>query len=674
MHRRCFLPLLLAVCVQSAHAADKPSIAALLERPIIEKMQPLAEVKSYCEARIPRLPAVTTVAEWEKHANQVRKDTLEQVVYRGEAAAWRDAHLGVEWLDTIDGGPGYRIKKLRYEALPGLWIPALLYEPENLEGRVPVGLNVNGHDGKGKAADYKQIRCINQAKRGMLALNVEWLGMGQLTGDNYQHSRMNQIDLCGTSGLAPFYLAMKRGLDVLLSHEHADPARVAVSGLSGGGWQTIFISSLDDRVTLANPVAGYSSLLTRVDNPSDLGDSEQTPVDMATAADYHHLTALRAPRPTLLTYNAKDNCCFQADHALPPLLEASGPIFELYGRRDCLRSHVNDDPGTHNFEIDNRQQFYQMLGDFFFADRADFDAKEIPCDAEVKTAEQLLIDIPAENANFHSLAVQLSQPLPEKPDLPERKRRAERWQENHRKALVNVVKSKEYAIQAASAGTEAFEGGTATFWKLSIGGSWTVPVTELTPAEPKQTVILVADGGRKAAAAQAEPLVKAGNRVLAVDPFYFGESKIEGRDVLLALLVGAVGDRPLGIQASQISAIAAWAKGQFNAESVHAHAIGPRSSLYTLVAAGLNDKSIAGIELSESYGSLKEIIEKNMSVQDAPELFCFGLLKKFDIRQLTALVAPRPVKFVEPSERAKQELAGVDAFYKTLDAEFDPLK
>ena len=27
---------------------------------------------------------------------------------------------------------------------------------------------------------------------------------------------MNQLDLCGTSGLAPLYLDMKRGLDVLL--------------------------------------------------------------------------------------------------------------------------------------------------------------------------------------------------------------------------------------------------------------------------------------------------------------------------------------------------------------------------------------------------------------------------------------------------------------------------
>jgi hypothetical protein len=49
-------------------------------------------------------------------------------------------------------GPGFRIRKLRCEALPGLWILALLYEPEKLQGKVPVALAVNGHDRRnGKA-------------------------------------------------------------------------------------------------------------------------------------------------------------------------------------------------------------------------------------------------------------------------------------------------------------------------------------------------------------------------------------------------------------------------------------------------------------------------------------------------------------------------------------------
>ena len=63
----------------------------------------------------------------------------------------------------------------------------------------------------------------------------------------------------------------------------------------------------------------------------------------------------------------------------------------------------------------------------------------------------------------------------------------------------------------------------------------------------KGTALLVNDAGRKADSVNAERLLKAGYRVLAVDPFYFGESKIEQRDFLFAILVAAVGDRPLGI-------------------------------------------------------------------------------------------------------------------------------
>ncbi|HEY3968805.1 MAG TPA: acetylxylan esterase, partial [Planctomycetaceae bacterium] len=367
-----------AVSPAIARADSKADVKKLLSRVLLDTDQTLIETQKFSAGKIPPLPAATNITDWEKAAKSIRTQTLLKTVYRGEASKWRDTPLKVEWLETIPGGPGYKVKKLRYEAVPGLWIPALLYEPENLAGKAPVFLNVNGHDPIGKAVDYKQMRCINQAKRGIIALNPEWFGMGQLRTDGYAHGRMNQIDLCGTSGLAPFYLSMKRGLDVLLTHEHADPTRVGVAGLSGGGWQTIVISALDTRVTLANPVAGYSSFITRGTEFSDLGDSEQTPVDLALTADYSHLTALMAPRPTLLTYNLNDNCCFKADHALPPLLAAGRPFFQLYGKNDNLRYHVNAEPGDHNFLKENREALYQMIGLHFFPDDKSFNPREIP--------------------------------------------------------------------------------------------------------------------------------------------------------------------------------------------------------------------------------------------------------------------------------------------------------
>ena len=671
--------LALSAPFQSLAVGDeKPSLKSILEQSIIGPELSLKEVEDYAESRVPPMPEVKSAAEWETHARRMRAETLEKVVFRGEAAKWRDAALGVEWLETIEGGPGYRIRKLRYEALPGLWIPALLYEPEKLDGKVPVVLNVNGHDGQGKAADYKQILCINQAKRGMLALNVEWLGMGQLRGDGYVHYRMNQLDLCGTSGVAPFYLSMSRGLDVLLAHEYADPNRVAVAGLSGGGWQTIFISALDTRVTLSNPVAGYSSFRTRVRHHSDLGDSEQTPVDLATTADYAMLTAMRAPRPTLLTYNAADQCCFRADHALPPLLEAAGPIFTLYGKDQNLRSHVNSDPGSHNFGLDNRQQLYRMIGDHFFAGGKDatgatYRNDEIACADEVKTAEQLAVELPEQNANFNSLALALAKNLPRNAALPTAKEAIEPWQKSRRKQLAAILRSRDYDVQAVAEGEKEFDGGTATFWRLRLGGAWTVPAVELKQGDPKSTVLLVTDEGRAKAGEQVMQHLAAGRRVIAIDPFYFGESKIAKQDFLFGLLISAVGDRPLGIQADQLAAIARWsAKAHGTAPRIVA--IGPRSSLFTVAAAALEPEDISGVELGRSSGSLKEILEQNLPVNAGPELFCAGLLEQFDIVTLAALVAPRPVTFPKPGKRARAELKPLKAWYALHGKELDPFE
>ena len=129
----------------------------------------------------------------------------------------------------------------------------------------------------------------------------------------------------------------------------------------------------------------------------------------------------------------------------------------------------------------------------------------------------------------------------------------------------------------------------AKFWRISLGDDWTVPVVELWRGTPKGTSCVVADGGRTSAVAQIESLLSEGQRVLAIDPFYVGESKIEDRGYLFALLVSSVGARPLGVQADQLQAVTRWADTKFG-EPVHRHvAIGPRITLAALVAAATGD-------------------------------------------------------------------------------------
>jgi len=762
----CFLTLLFVPAgVLLAQSTAEPEVVqpddpiqTALERRLIDPELPLKEVQEFTERRVLPVPEIQSVPEWELFAQQTRNRLLSEVVLRGAAMEWAQQPTTFEEVGIIDMKE-YRIRKLRFEAVPGLWIPALLYEPKNLSGKVPVFLNVNGHDRNGMAADYKQTRCINQAKRGIISMNLEWVGMGQLNTPGFNHYKMNQLDLCGTGGIAVHYLSQKRALDILLQQPHADPKRVGVAGLSGGGWQTIFISGIDDRVTLSNPVAGYSSFKTRARFQSDLGDSEQTPSDLATVADYSLLTAMRAPHATLLTNNSEDACCFKAEHAQPPLVQAASPLFDLYHKNAWLRTHVNHDPGSHNFERDNREQLYKMIGDHFFgglqpvvahfnakgmetheitqaqlmrllgqkalpyvestsglfadvrrlmkeqapelkrpdlvilvsrhfdgqtpetfaetsiptADgevtlselltltpltssnfNADYSASEIECADEVMLAEKLKIALPEENSDFHQLAVSLTNKIQDYPLPPGEAPRS--WLVQHRQELRETVSFHDYDVHALLEKEEQIDGMTIKHWWLRVGGLWTVPATEFIPdSKPTECVMFVADDGRGTLSEIVATTIEKGQRVLAIDPFYLGESKISKRDFLYGLLVATIGERNLGLQASQISAIADWTGGTLPTRNLTIAAYGPRTSLMTLIASACQPTTANHLELHNTFATLKQVIERDLAVNQMPELFCFGLLEKFDIPLQIALSGAETLTATGDIDRLRKE-------------------
>lgn len=635
--------VLLCVSAIDSVIGSEPSdgINEALQVSILAPQQTLEETRRFAAARIPEVPSFKTVEEWQQYADTTRKAALERVVFRGAAEEWRKAWTKVERLDVIDGGPGYKIQKLRLEVLPELWIPGLLYLPENVAQNAPVFLNVNGHDPLGKAAEYKQARCIHMARNGVIALNLEWFGMGQLRTPGFVHGRMNQLDLCGATGIAPFYLAMSRSLDFLLSLENADSTRVGVAGLSGGGWQTILISSLDTRVTLCNPVAGYSSFRTRIDNFSDLGDSEQTPVDLGITSDYAQLTAMLAPRAALLTFNEKDNCCFASGHAMGPLVQAASPVYELFNQKARLRTHVNSDPGDHNFLLDNRKALYRMIRDHWFAGNEQaFATEEMPVEKELKTAEQLQVAMPTIIQDFHTLAVKLSESLPRTTTRPAEKPAVEQWRKVEQEKLRAVVRPISGTVTGEKL-TCTMDGAiTVTQWKLKVGTDWSVPAIELSKDGSTKWAIVINDEGRKQSAEKVRELLQQGHRVLAVDPFYFGESSIAERGYLWALMVSTVGERPLGVQTGQILAISEWIRQEFQASPISLVTSGPRTGVIGLVARALNPEQISAVEENQPLSSLKDVIHRNFSVEQAPELFCAGLLEVTDLAQLRELATP----------------------------------
>jgi hypothetical protein len=119
---------------------ESESLKEALSVPLLAPGQSLREIQDFTASRIPPLPPVTTREDWELHAARLRSEVLDRAVCRGAAAQWWQTPLRVEWLDELPGGPGYTIQRLRYQALPGVWIPALLYRPTQITGRVPVFL------------------------------------------------------------------------------------------------------------------------------------------------------------------------------------------------------------------------------------------------------------------------------------------------------------------------------------------------------------------------------------------------------------------------------------------------------------------------------------------------------------------------------------------------------
>src|SRR5262249_3743829 len=159
---------------------------------------------------------------------------------------------------------------------------------------------------------------------------------------------------------------------------------------------------------------------------------------------------------------------------------------------------------------DNRQAFYRMLGDFFYPGDSSYRAEEIPSDKEVKKAEELAVEMPEANADFNVLARRLAKDLPRLPPMPADKAAAEKWGQEQRARLLQVVHAKDLEVKAERTGTSEKDGLRAVYWKLRLGGAWSVPVVELTRGTPRRTAILVNDAGRKADPVNAGRLLEEG--------------------------------------------------------------------------------------------------------------------------------------------------------------------
>lgn len=590
-------------------------------------------------AALPKPPS--NAQEWTSEAQRLRHHLLE-VAFHGWPQEWVNSAPKFDEVGVIETGGGYRIHKLRYEIVPGFESAALLYEPDHVSGKVPAILNVNGHVGPlGKAVEYKQKRCINYAKHGILALNLEWFSFGELAQKGNEHGFGAHLDLVGANELGIFYLEMRRGLDYLYDYPGVDRSRIGVTGLSGGGWQTIVLSSLDERVTATNPVAGFASLRSRVEAKryGDMGDIEQSATDFLQGADFPHLVALMAPRPTLLTYNAEDNCCFRAGLVKPLVYDGVRPFFNLYGKQDLLDWHENRDPSTHNYQLDNRLADYRFFGKQFGIPIENEDGVA----PEIRSYDELVVGLPKDNLTLLTLAQKLGSEATRE-QLPPDPAARTAWANSAKTKLKEIVRYKPVEIQElwaiATSKSKDVQSTSYLFQmsnRLSANGVWLRSILQSSDSAP--VTIVLNDAGKEAAADAVSDRVNRGQQVLALNLMFTGSSWKGSDPSEFAQMLDGIGDRPIGMEAAQLISISQWAKRRAGVAQVRLELDGIRSQGVALVAASLEPDLFSEVNVRRGMHSLSYLLDLPVTFEQAPELFCLDLYKDFDIDSLEALAS-----------------------------------
>ncbi len=210
---------------------------------------------------------------------------------------------------------GYRIEKLVFESLPGLHVTALVYVPLGPAGKKPAVLLACGHSPVGKAHPGYQEIAVRLARRGYVVLCWDPVGQGersQFWDKARGRSRYNLVcgehavlgnfaTIAGTSLVRYMVWDGMRAVDYLLTRDDVDPGRIAITGTSGGGFQSTWIAALDLRIAAVLPSCFPTALPMRMANrifEDPDSDPEQDPPGLVSEGiDHAGLLLLAYPRP-----------------------------------------------------------------------------------------------------------------------------------------------------------------------------------------------------------------------------------------------------------------------------------------------------------------------------------------------------------------------------------------
>ncbi len=212
-------------------------------------------------------------------------------------------------------GDGYVVEKMHFQSMPGLYVTANLYRPDKVEKPLPTILYVCGHanimkDGVslGNKAGYEHHGSWF-AKHGYVCLIIDTVQLGEIRGEHHGTYSKNRW-WWYSRGYTPAGLeawSCIRALDYLETRTEVDKNRFGVTGRSGGGAYSWWITALDERIKASAPTAGVTDMQNQVIDGCVEGHCDCMFFVNTHRWDFERMVALAAPRPLLVVNTDKDS-------------------------------------------------------------------------------------------------------------------------------------------------------------------------------------------------------------------------------------------------------------------------------------------------------------------------------------------------------------------------------
>jgi len=324
------------------------------------------------EARRTTFAKVHTEAELLALRKEIRTRVLD--VIGGLPEAKTPLHARITGTIPMDG---YRIEKVVFESLPGLHVTALVYVPDAPSGPKPAVLVPCGHAPDGKSFRNYQEISGQLARRGYVVISWDPVGQGersQYWDAARGRSRYNLV--CGEHAVLGNLACVAgttldrymvwdgmRAVDYLLTRPDVDPARLAVTGTSGGGFQSLYLGALDERIQVVAPSCFVTSLPMRMANrifEDPDSDPEQDPYRLVSAGiDHPGLMLLVYPRPVILLAAVKD--FFPIEGTRKTFREVAA-LYRAFGHGD--RVALAEGVHGHMYSPENRRAAFAFIDRF----------------------------------------------------------------------------------------------------------------------------------------------------------------------------------------------------------------------------------------------------------------------------------------------------------------------